>query len=71
MGWFPCWGANAGFPWFMLIMPLLFFGIMLLLCRSGRRNGFVGCCDRRREADLAAEISGLRRELEEIKKKIG
>lgn len=71
MGWFPCWGTNAGFPWFMLIMPLLFFGVMFLLCRAGRGTWFAGCCGRRGESDMAAELSGIRREIEEIKKKIG
>ncbi len=71
MGWFPCWGTNAGFPWFMVIMPLFFFGMMVFFCRSSRSTWFAGCCGRRREADLAAEVSGLRREVEEMKKKLG
>lgn len=71
MGWFPCWGANAGFPWFMLIMPLLFVGMMLLFCRPNRKAWFAGCCSRHNETDVAAELSGLRREVEELKKKLG
>ncbi len=71
MGWFPCWGANAGFPWFMLIIPILFFGMMFLFCRSGRSNWLVGCCNRQGGPDMAAEISGLRKEVEELKKKLG
>lgn len=71
MGWFPCWGTNTGFPWFMLIMPLFFFAMMILFCRSGRWNGFAGCCGRRDGSYMMTELSGLRRDVEEIKKKLG
>ena len=71
MGWFPCWGPNAGFPWFMLIMPLFFFGMMFLFCRAGRGTWFAGCCGRHGGSGMAVELSEIRREIEEIKKKIG
>ena len=49
MNWFPCFGANDGFPWIMLIFPLLFFAMMLLFCSRRRSYGFlvVACGVRR------------------------
>jgi hypothetical protein len=71
MGWFPCWGANAGFPWFMLIIPLFFFGMMFMFCRSGRGSWYAGCWNRGGRQDMTAELAGMRRDLEELKRKMG
>ena len=71
MGWVSCWGPNFGFPWFMLIMPILFLGMMFLFCRSSRGFRFMGCCGRHEKVDTVAELSALRREIEDLKKKLG
>jgi len=71
MGWFPYWGTYPGFPWFMLIMPLIFFGMMFVMCRLGRWGWSGGCCFSRGTPDIASEVTALRKEIEELKKKIG
>ena len=71
MNWFPCFGTGVGFPWIMLIFPLLFFGMMLYFCSRRRSYGFFGCCMRRTESDYAAELAGLRRGLDDLKRKLG
>ena len=38
MGWGPYWGMNPGFPWFLLIMPVLCLGMMFFFYRSGFRR---------------------------------
>ncbi|MBP2667478.1 MAG: hypothetical protein H6Q76_2458 [Firmicutes bacterium] len=70
MNWFPYCGITSGLSWVMVFMPLLFFGMMLFCWRTGRGSHFSGCCGMHRDTDLAAEVSGLRREIEEIKKNI-
>lgn len=70
MGWFSFWGTNAGFPWFIFLIPLFFCGVMFFFCRSRHFAGYPGCWQRRRTQDIAVELTELRKELEELKKKI-
>lgn len=70
MGWFPCWGTNAGFPWFMMIIPLFFFGMMLVFCRGGRLGWYGGYWNRSDRKHVEIELAGMRREIEELKQKI-
>ena len=71
MNWFPCFGTGVGFPWIMLIFPLLFFGMMLYFCSRRRSYGFFFFFMRRTENDYAAELAGMRRDLDELKRKLG
>ena len=71
MNWFPCFGTGVGFPWIMLIFPLMFFGMMLYFCSRRPSTGFFGCCMRRTESEYAAELAGLRRDLDDLKRKMG
>lgn len=71
MPWFPCWGTTWGFPWFMLIFPVLFFGMMIYFCRQRSNGWFAGCCGRHSAAKCSAELSEMRRELDELKRKMG
>lgn len=70
MNWFPCGGTAWGFPWLMLVFPVLCFGMMLYFCSFRKHHGFAGCRGRRQEADLTVELSALRKELDELKQKI-
>ena len=75
MGGFPYWGVNPGFPWFMLMMPVLCLGMMFFFCRIGFRR------DQERESTcwrrwnhhdgLADEVVALRKEVELLKQNAG
>lgn len=73
MGGFPYWGVNPGFPWFMLIMPVLCLGMMFIFCRIGfrRDQGRVSTCWSRwnHHDGLADEVAALRKEVELLKQK--
>ena len=69
----PYWGANPGFPWFLLIMPVLCLGMMFFFCRMGfRRNqGRAStCCNHWNHYDrLADEVVVLRKDVDLVKQK--
>jgi hypothetical protein len=73
MGWFPYGEVNWGFPWFMLIMPLLCLGMMFFFCRIGFHRESaraVNCWHRWDYRDgMADEVVALRKELELLKQK--
>ncbi len=73
MGWGPYWGMNPGFPWFMLIMPVLCLGMVFFFCRIGfrRDQGRASTCWSRwnHHDGLADEVVALRKEVELLKQK--
>ena len=75
MGWGPYWGMNPGFPWFLLIMPVLCLGMMFFFCRIGFRRDQgrpSGCWSRWHHEDgLADEVIALRKEVELLKQNAG
>lgn len=72
---FPFWGFNSGFPWFLLIMPLLCFVMMFFFCRMGFRRESAraaNCWHRWDHHDrLAEEVTALRKEVDALKKNVG
>ncbi len=74
MGGLPYWGVNSGFPWFLLIMPVLCFVMMFFFCRRGFRREYVraATCWQRwdRHDRLADEVAALRKEVAALKKNI-
>lgn len=62
------WGVIPGFPWFLCIIPILFFlGMLFLLCRF-RPRGWLNPCCHDNTSGLAEEVAKLRKELAELKK---
>ncbi len=74
MGGFPYWGVNPGFPWFLLIMPVMFIAMMFFFCRIGF------CRDQRRASacwsrsnhynGLVDEVAALRKEVDALKRMV-
>ena len=71
MGGFPYWGVNPGFPWFMLIMPVMCLAMMFIFCRIGFRRDQArtsACWGRwNHHYGLADEVAALRKEVELLK----
>ena len=68
MGCFSSLGANFGFPWFMLLFPVLFFGMMFFFCRTMTPIGYMGCWNRHERRDISSELDSLRKEVETLKR---
>ena len=73
MGWGPYWGMNPGFPWFMLIMPVMCLAMMFFFCRMGFWRGQAraanGCRCWNHHDRLSEEVIALRKEVELLKQK--
>ena len=71
MGCFFYEGGITGFPWFMCIIPVAFFlGIMVMVYWFMRKWRSSDCCNRE-TFELVAEVTQLRKELDDLKKKHG
>ena len=75
MGGFPYWSANQGFPWFLLIMPVMCFAMMFLFCRRGfwweQGRAAIGWRRWNHHDRLSDEVVALRKELELLKQNAG
>jgi hypothetical protein len=61
---------GGGFPWFLCIIPVfLILGMMFMGWRFKRRWGISGCCSGSKP-ELVEELTLIRKELEEVKKRL-